>query len=279
MSSVRPPPDTVKFAVCLHLNDDETRAAMDTMCELISADTGLDVQPLCAHAPSALTEALSRGEAQFAWVSPTLLLIAPQLSTVVPLLSSVRQSVSVFHSVVFSSMTSDTHSLDDMKDVRAAWVAPTSSSGYLVPRMTLARAGVDLKSAFSNEEFFDTHGEVARAVFTGKADIGATYAHFKGGDAKGELAHAGYHDAGPFVRARILARSGPIPADMIVAHRHVPIAMRIKFAGALSRLAHDPEGAHALHKTIGADDFSPVTNASLEELQALMTLAHDLEGV
>jgi phosphonate transport system substrate-binding protein len=267
------------FAVNLHRNNDATREAMSQMCSLLSDDLEHCVAPLYAHAPSALSDALHTGRAQFAWVSPTLLLMSPQLATVAPLLSSVRSGVTFFHAVVFCAKSSHIETLDDLDGVRAAWVAPTSASGYLVARMTLARAGVDLAKALSDEVFCDSHGEVARRVLHGDADIGGTFAHFEQGDASRPLLRAGYQDENRFASARVIATSGPIPADMIVAHRHVPIPRRSAFAAALCRLVHDPVGAAAVRTIIGADDFSPVSHVALEELSQLMATAGSLDGL
>ena len=70
--------------------------------------------------------------------------------------------------------------------------------------------------------------------------------------------------------------SGPIPADMIVAHPEVPMAERIAFAAALSRLVHDPVGAEPIGRIIGAEDFAAVSLEVLEELTGLMKAAADL---
>lgn len=89
------------FAVHLRNNDAVSLEAMAALCALLGEDIGREVEPLLAHAPSALAEALAGGAAQFAWVSPTLLLMSSSLATVVPLLSSVRDGETTFHSVVF----------------------------------------------------------------------------------------------------------------------------------------------------------------------------------
>lgn len=263
----------LRFAAALHLDDPVRRDAMEAVCELLTEDLGRPVQPVPARSPSHLAEVLSDGEADFGWVSPTLLLMAPQLATAVPLLSCVRQGVTVYHSVVFTAADSPIRELTHLQRVRAAWVAPTSAAGYIVPRLTLARRGVNLEEAFREELFLDSHGEVARAVCGGRVAIGGTFAHFHEGLAENDIIRAGYQDVMPFADARILAVSGPIPADMIVCHPSLPMTDRIAFAAGLSRLVHDPIGGQPVGTIIGADDFAPVSMDVLAELQALMTAA------
>ncbi len=265
------------FGVTLSPDDDVHREALATMCELLSADSGFPVEGRDLRQPNQLARALAKGEVDVGWISPTLLLMDPGLAHVVPLLSSVRQGAACFHALLFCSTRIDAESVDDLRGAHAAWVAPSSAAGYLVPRLSLARKGYDLHEVFGDESFHDTHGKVAKAVLRGKADVGATYGHFSRGDAeRGELVGAGFIEHGPFASIRILDVSGPIPADMIVARPEVPIPQRIAFAAALARLAHDPVGGDPLSRVIGAEDFRAVTTDALTELQSLMVAAHDL---
>ncbi|HZO12970.1 MAG TPA: PhnD/SsuA/transferrin family substrate-binding protein [Polyangiaceae bacterium] len=264
----------MRFAVILSIDCANTRAGLDELCQLLSHDTGLSLSPLVARSPSGLADALAAGDAQFAWLSPTLLFMLPKLATMVPLLSSVREDVAFFHAVLFAAGASPIRSLGDLQDARAAWVAPTSAAGYLVPRLALARHGIDIRRAFSHEEFFGTHGAVARAVFAGEADVGATYAHFEGGDSSRRLLRAGFSEVDR--DAHLIDVAGPIPADMIVAHPDVPVGERIAIAASLSRMPSDPVGRAALRTVIGADDFRAVGHAAMNELTALIRAAGDL---
>jgi phosphonate transport system substrate-binding protein len=241
------------FAATLRRNDKAAREEMAQLCALLSEDLGQEVSPLPARAPSALADALSSGEAHFAWISPTLVLMAQNLTTVVPLLACVRGGIAEYNTVLFSAKSSGVDHLDQVCNLRAAWVAPTSASGYLVVRLTLARLGVSLEEAFASESFLETHGAVVEAVLSGAADVGATFAHF---DRAAE--------------ANILCTGGPIPADMIVAHASVPLRDRFAFAGALCRIAQGTVGREALRSVVGADDFRPVSHQALCELDLLM---------
>jgi phosphonate transport system substrate-binding protein len=150
------------FAATLRSNIKGARDAMVELCALLSEDMGRVVTPLSALAPSALADALASGAAHFGWVSPTLVLMAQQLSTVVPLLSSVRGGVAEYHTVLFTAPASPLTGLERLRGLRAAWVAPTSASGYLVIRKTLARKGVDLAAAFASEVFLGARGSRGR---------------------------------------------------------------------------------------------------------------------
>lgn len=264
----------ITFGLCPKLHDDAHRDDIDVICELMADDIGRPVEPVIAPSPSALADALASGEAQFGWVSPTLLLMSSRLATMVPLLSSVREGAAVFRSVVFAC-SDGPRTLDEARGARAAWVDPTSASGYLVPRLTMARLGFPL-DMLGDEIFVESHGEVGRAVYEGRADIGGTYARFRGGDPDGELLDAGFLDPSFDGEACILATSGPITADLIAAHPLTPLTTRIAFAAALCRLVHDPTGSTPIRRIIGAEDFHPVSFAALDELRELAEAARQL---
>jgi ABC-type phosphate/phosphonate transport system substrate-binding protein len=268
--------ERLRFAASLRLDRGDAGDAMETICSLLAEDLNREVEGVAARSPSHLAEVLGQREADLGWVSPTLLLMAPELATMVPLLSSVRQGVASYHSIVFTSGAAAITSIDELSADTAAWVAPTSAAGYLVPRLTLARLGVDLDRAFEQELFVENHEGVGEAVFDGRAAVGGTYAHFELGDPDRDLIRAGYQAARPLSEGRILAVSGPIPADMIVAHPNVPIIDRIAFAAALCRLVHDPVGGAPIERVIGAEDFAPVSVEVLHELQSLMQAAEAL---
>jgi phosphonate transport system substrate-binding protein len=202
--------------------------------------------------------------------------MSSDLATVVPLLSSVRDGATSFHAVLFTRADSGLTRVQDLSAARAAWVAPTSASGYLVPRLALVRRGVSLDEAFDDEVFLDSHGAVARAVLSGDADVGATYAHFEDGDPERRLVSSGYLAEDPNADVPILAVGGPIPADMIVAHPDVSLHDRIAFAAGLSRLANCAVGSEPIRRVIGADGFQAVSHESLAELEALMQASHVL---
>lgn len=263
----------VTFGLVPAHQGDESRLALKDLCDLLGDDTGISVAPHCAPSPTALASAMQGDRVQLAWVSPTLLLLSDQLDHVVPLLSSVRQGVAFYHAVLYVRDDSPIRGPHDLASARVAWVAPTSAAGYLVPRASLARQRIDATRLFRDEVFCDSHGGVTRAVAEGRADVGATYAVFEGGDPRRPLVRAGFREGVRGGEFRIIDTAGPIPSDMIVAAAAVPLSWRATLAGALCRLAADPVGRVPILKLIGADEFRPFSHTSLQELQALVKAA------
>ncbi len=273
ISAGSPDSRRVTFGLVPAQAGEPSRVLLKDLCDQLAEDTHVSVVPHCAPSPSALGSAIEAGRVQLAWVSPTLLLLSPALSRVVPLLSSVRQGVAFYHAVIFVPEGSDAKSAADLAGRRVAWVAPTSAAGYLVPRASLARQRIDPAKLFREELFCESHGDVARAVLDGRADAGATYAVFRGGDPKQPLVRAGFQEIPVAGRFRVVDVAGPIPSDMIVAEPSVPLSLRAALAGALCRLAVDPACSVAIRKIIGAEEFRPFSHAALLELTALVRSA------
>src|SRR5262245_29421094 len=139
------------LGVVPHVKDDASRAALEELCSLVGGDARMRLEPFLASSPAALCTAFHTGGVDFAWVSPTLLLLSAELANAVPLLTAVREGVGFFHALLFVAEASPIASVEDLSGRSAAWVARTSASGYILPRLGLARRGFDVRAGFSRE--------------------------------------------------------------------------------------------------------------------------------
>ena len=273
------PEPTFTFGLVPHVNDDATWAALGELCSLVSDHAHIHVQPHFAASPATLADAIERGEVQLAWVSPTLLLLSEHLGTTVPLLSAVRQGVTFFHALLFVPRASPITTVEETAGHSVAWVARTSASGYIVPRLGLARRGIDLQSHFGRQLLCDSHAAVAWKVHRGEADIGATYGVFEQGDPDRALVKSGFRDFVPELDARVVDITGPIHSDMIIADPRVPTPERTAFAAALAHVSREPQGAKAVHTVMGADEFRPFSHQALSELAELIAAGRKVGAV
>lgn len=255
--------------------DARTRVHLGDFCALLGKGLDAVIVPHRAPSPLALASAMQTGRVHIAWLSPTLLITSGGPAGVLPLVSSVRQGVTVYHAVLFVATGSRVQRIEDLSRARAAWVAPTSASGYLFSRLALARRGLDLATLFDVETFYDTHGRAAAAVLDGRADVGATFAVYEGGDPTRSLVRAGFSDVIPGLTARIIDVAGPIPADMIVTVPGVPLPVRSALTVALRRIGDDPTAREPLRALFGVDSFRPFSSASL---RSLVDLGAELAG-
>ena len=252
------------FGCVPHVDDVAVRGKLNEVCDALALLAGVKVRSHRSPSPAALAGAFAAGRVDLAWVSPTLFLSSDAFRYAAPLVSSVREGSTLFHAVLFVAADSAIRSPTEIRGKRVAWVAPTSASGYIVPRLALARYGLEPRGLFSRETFFDSHGAVARAVLEGSADVGATYAVFEDGDATKTLVRAGFEHAPP-LGARIIHAAGPIPSDLVVAARSVPIVTRAALVLAFEHLHTHARGP--MLSLFGADAFTTFVPGALDSLR------------
>jgi phosphonate transport system substrate-binding protein len=82
------------------------------------------------------------------------------------------QGSPLFRGVIFVSESSPVQSLAELKGKRFAFGDRESTMGYIVPRYTLWKAGIDLKD-LAGYTFMPNHSNVALSVLSGDYDAGA----------------------------------------------------------------------------------------------------------
>jgi len=156
-----------------------------------------------------LTHALIEGEVHVALVPPVGFVRARRLGDV-PMLAMVQRRENVKDVSVL--LGRDGVSLVELEGTRAAWVDPWSAAGYRVPRLLLAKKGIDPRRVFSSQAFLGHYEGVLSALVHGAADVGASFAQV-GTDSLATL-------VGPFQEypeLNVLALSDPIPPSCLCA--------------------------------------------------------------
>jgi ABC-type phosphate/phosphonate transport system substrate-binding protein len=167
-----------------------------------------------------LVAGLEQGLIQIAWVPPIAAARAMQGGNIRPAVVAIRNGTTSYAGCLFSLASSKVRELSDLRSVSAAWVDRESASGYGVVRSLLKDLGLSLVDAFEHETFERSHADVARAVATGKADVGATFLSFRSGTR--EVDRAGWREGGlRDDEVQIVFDTGPIPADLFAVHSRV----------------------------------------------------------
>ncbi len=235
-------------------------------CRRLS-DEELGFVPQVSDDYPALLDALRAGELDVAWLPPVVALRATSFGHALPIALPVRGGECAFHSALFAKPDSPLGSLRDLKGARVAWVDRFSASGYLVMRAALRAEALNVDSAFSDEMFAGSHEAAVEAVLSGKADVGASFAHF---DAAGAVTKAGWGGRS----VRIIHSVGPIPGDVIAASVRVPV---VEIRRVQNRLVSGIDGlSDAASALMGAERFAEAEAAHLAPLDGLLNF---LEGM
>lgn len=261
MSAAAPP--ALALALLTSRDEDADTRAFDELAAWAAAHGGLALTRAPARSYEALLEIVRERRAELAWLPPVL--YAWLAEAVTPLGHLVRDGATRYASALLVRRSSPLTSLDDLRDakVRAGFVDRFSAAGFVVPRLELARVGLDPSQVFTESRFFGTHDDVLRALDEGACDLAATYA--RAGTAHGELTGPWRGHAG--LDVRVLAVLGSIPPDVLVARRELP-PERFEAARALFRAAEaDAEGRRLLGRLFHGEALAPGIEPGHQDLR------------
>ena len=131
---------------------------------------------------------------------------------------------------------------------RAVWVDEWSMAGYLMPRAHLARAGVNLETAFSEERTMGSYDDCFAEVLDGEADITASYVGRRG---------AGYVElcGNSAYLLRVLAYTDECPNDAVVLAPQLAEERKLRLESGLRNLVETPAAHKILTSMFDVDDF------------------------
>jgi phosphonate transport system substrate-binding protein len=223
---------------------------------------------------SRLVELLGTEGVQLAWVPPAVYVRAQELHDVRPIAATVHKRPGPFHAAMFVPADSG-RDLADLDGASVAWVDRTSCSGYLFPRFALYERGIHPERFFGDQTFHRSHAAVVEAVASGRADLGATYAHLPDGPhAGGTVVTAGWTDNPTPVPMRPVLVTRSIPPDLVCATFRLYRHLGEGIAEAIARLPSTEAGREVLERFLQAQGFGPVEPRDYEVVRAALNVAH-----
>jgi phosphonate transport system substrate-binding protein len=253
----------IRLGVALTKNPRRTQALLAHLGQGLGRAAGLDVH--CATFPGyqELVAAMDARTVDLAWLPPMLALRAVGRARMVPIALPVRDGAAWYETALFTAR-GDVHGIDALVGLKAAWVDRHSASGYAIIRASLRAKGVNLEQAFASETFYGSHEEVVRAVLAGEADVGATYV-YPDHRIRSLVVRGGWGQA----NISVIAREGPIPADVLAASITLPATVSRAVQDALFSLA-DKQLARAARALLDAERFVPPQSDHLERFEKLI---------
>ncbi len=241
--------------------------AMRNMTELftlVGARAKVDFAVSALPSYDRVTQLLHKGELDLAWVSPIPFIALWRSKSIAPL-ASPRRGTMTYHGAIVVAADSPIKDLQGLAGKRAAWVDRYSAAGFVVPRIELAKAGLDVKHAFAVQHFYGSHLAVVRAITEGKADFGATFVRLA--DNRAVVGGPWSREPELEKRLRIFATFGEIPADVIAARQSLEAPVRNRVRDALLAIAREDRGKELLSIVFGADAFAAPVLLGYESLR------------
>jgi phosphonate transport system substrate-binding protein len=153
-------------------------------------------------------------------------------------LVSVRYGSDVYNGQIFVRADSGIESVEDLKDKSFCRPDPLSTSGWIIPSITLRAAGLDPDTDLSQVVDAGSHDAAIAGVYNGDCDAGSSYV-----DARTRV-EEDYPDVMDVIK--VIEISIDIPNDGVQYNPVVPREMRDVLNAALIAMPETEEGAEAL---------------------------------
>lgn len=198
--------------------------------------------------------------------------LAAELADAKYLLRRWKSGNGEYRSLIFASAASGVKSLRDLKGKVVAFEERYSTSGYLLPKLSLEQTGIKVRELPNLDEpaapgyasfVFSEDDETTMVwVLAGKVAAGAM-------DEK-NLARYARKDVSKLV---VLQKSPPYPRQVVCHRADLPASLVSKIRQALLGFDMNPEGKKVLYgfdKTTKFDELPPESIAALKALQKLL---------
>ncbi len=242
----------------------ELAQRLGELCSQAGGGIDVGITPLPSY--DRVAQLIHRRDVDVAWMSPIPLISLARNRSVTPILSISRGANIHYRCALIVSATTHVTAIEELFGKRAAWVDRHSASGYVLPRIELARHGIGPKN-LASERFFGSHDAVVRAIASGRADFGATFARPA---PNGELAGSWIRTPGLARSIRVLATFGQVPPDAIVVRRDMNPDLRDRISRAFRALTSAPKDRHLIADVFGAENFHVPHRSTYEALRKIV---------
>ncbi|HYI01738.1 PhnD/SsuA/transferrin family substrate-binding protein [Hyalangium sp.] len=166
--------------------------------------------------------------------------------------------------------------LERLRGTRAAWVAPLSTGGYLLPRRYLETQGLSPSELFSEQRFYGSYRKALLVVLSGEADFTAQYTTHP--DEHTIRAHMADRIGADECRLKCFAVSGPTLSDGIILTSRLAEEDAAVLISVLTGMLHDGSGMEPLLGLFNIEGFALVQGTGQVQSQPLPT-SHSVEHV
>jgi phosphonate transport system substrate-binding protein len=250
-------------------------AGAGAVADLIYAETGLVVDTNVATEYAGVIEAMCADppKAHMASLATFSYILAADRGCAETELVAVRFGSPTYNGQLIARADSGITGVADLKGKTFCRPDPLSTSGWIIPMLTMRAAGIDTDTDLAQVVETGSHDAVVASVYNGDCDAGATYVDAR---TRIEDEHADVMDV-----VSVIGVTTDIPNDGVQYVPSFPRQLRDQLNAALLKIAATEEGAEALntayqwnalepHYDTFYDPFRQVLDASgmaIDELQ------------
>ena len=215
-------------------------AGAESVADLIYEETGLVIETNVATEYAGVIEAMCADppKAHMASLATFAYVLAAGKGCAEAELVSVRYGLPTYNGQFIVRADSGIESVADLAGKTFCRPDPLSTSGWIIPMLTMRAAGIDTDTDLAEVVDAGSHDAVAAAVYNGDCDAGATYV-----DARTRI-EADYPDV--MEKVVVIEFTEDIPNDGVQYETGFPRALRDRINAALLKIAETEEGQEAL---------------------------------
>jgi len=209
----------LKVGIRSQLNPLTTIRAIEPLLSYLSRNLKCRMRLFLLPGYGSINQYLKEERVDIAIIGPEDLMRIEYQSEATPLVLVSSNKQNVQRSIIVTSRKKGIRSIKGLKGKSFAFADRNSLTGYILPRMILLEEGIDPEKDFTRVYFMDSQEEVFLSLLEGKADAGALAEHIF------------YYLSSTFPisgEVHILARSGEIPADILVIRKNMPPVLTAK---------------------------------------------------
>jgi phosphonate transport system substrate-binding protein len=240
---------------------EDVLAGFDAVTDIIYEETGLVIESFVSTEYVGVIEALAADppKAHIASLATFAYLVAAERGVAEAELIAVRYGLPYYTGQIFARADSGIESIDQLAGTTFCRPDPFSTSGWIIPSITLLSVGIDPETDLDVVDA-GSHDASVIGVYNGDCDAGSSYV-----DARTGIADE-YPDVNDVVV--VIQESEQIPNDGVQYHPSVPREIRDQINGVLLRIDEIEGAVEALEQAyewtelaeFGDDFYDPFRN-------------------
>lgn len=258
----------VSFSSVSSESQGATEARFKDFAKVFKERLGADLRIFTATDYSGTIQALTSGQIQLAGLGPAAYATAwiDSNGQVEPLAAAVEANGDLgYHASLIVKADSPYQKLEDLRGKTLAWADPNSTSGYLVPLVSLRAEGLEADKFFGRTAFSGGHEQSVIGVDKGSFDCAFVWTA-KDPTQRGILRAMTDRKLIELKKFRVIWQSPVIPNSPLTVRKDLPAEMKRDITRLWTDLySFDPKMAETLArgKTLG---YRPVTHEMYEPL-------------
>jgi phosphonate transport system substrate-binding protein len=234
------------------------------IADYVAKEVGVPITAQVPTSYAAVTEAMTSGNVDIAWVGPLDYVIAHEKNGAEPVTKSVRKGVAGYKAFIIARKGSGISGIKDLKGKSFAFGDPVSASSNLYPKYFMKQNGIDPEKDLAKAVNISNQTAIATSVCNGVVDAGAIY-----DDAR---TNVGADTACPGImdKTQIIFETPLIPGDPQMVRHQMNAEQKKKVVDAMVKLGTDPTMAQYLKALFTIEKTVPATDADYNEIRTIV---------